>query len=706
MNKYLPGIHIKLLKILMPASLTVATVLLYLAGVFQPLQHGLNDAQFRWRPDRKPSDELVIIAVDPESEQKLGAPFERWKRAWTAQAVANLTEAGAEIIALDFRYATRPGGEEDDEALATAIADAGNVVLAAMIEGGKQLRSDEAIREGALVEGFLNVKQDEDGVMRRIRFAKVTEEEMPYADDPLPMLYFDLAVIAALKYVEDIQDSRYVKVEGDKLTLIERDEEDNAVGEYAVTIGNHPINYVGPAGSFPRIPFWRIYENDFDPAAIEGKICLVGDTRLRGGDFFITPHSVTYHPTPRSDAILKTTPGIEVHANGIQTILEGKTIRESTPGEGVVFVLVFGLGLGVLFFFYQRGGLALPAVIVCVTQVAILFMSYWLFASYSYQMVSIPCLVVVALQFTSGMSYRWLAARKRIRQIQEMFGRYVSANVVKKMISGELSVNLEGHMKEITVSFLDIRNFTRTSENMTPEQIGRLLNEFFSKMISVIFSVDGTLDKLMGDCIMWFFNDPEEQSDHSQRAAGVALRMLTELEQFRKETDLPGVEYMNIGIGINSGHATVGNLGAPEFHDYTAIGDTVNLGSRLEGLNKEYGTRIIVGESTRERIRGEFFCRELDLVRVKGKDQPVRIYELVARKAEATEQQKRLATEFEHHLGLYRGREFEEACAAFESLCAQFPDDEPCKIYAERCRQLAENPPKETWSGIFTFTTK
>lgn len=703
MRRLLSGIHIRFLKILLPASLAAAIVFLHLAGVFSSPQHWLNDAQFRWRPDRKASDQIVIISVDPESEERLGAPFERWKREWTAQAITNLTDAGAEIIALDFRYATRPGGKEDDEALAAAISDTANVVLAAMIEGGKQLRSAPLIREGAIIEGFLNVKEDRDGVMRRIRFAKVTEEEMPYADDPVPMLYFDLAIVAALKYVEDAKD---IVVKDDKLTIIERDEEGGETGRYTVTIGNHPINYVGPAGSFARIPFWKAYKNEFKPEEVDGRVCLMGDTRLRGGDFFITPHSTYYRPTPESDPILKTMPGIEVHANGIQTILEGRTIRESTPGEAAVFVLILGLGMGVMFFYFQRGGLVLPAITASVTQVLIVSVSYKLFSSYDYQMASIPCIVVVALQFTAGISYRWLAARRRMRQIQDMFGRYVSANVVKKMIAGDLSINLEGHLKEITVSFLDIRNFTKTSEKMTPGQIGRLLNEFFSRMINIIFSVDGTLDKLMGDCIMWFFNDPEEQPNHPARAAGVALRMAGELDRFKKEIDLPGVEYLDIGIGVNSGAATVGNLGAPEFHDYTAIGDTVNLASRLEGLNKEYGTRVIIGESTYERIRGEFFCRELDLVRVKGKALPVRIYELVARKDTATEEQKRLASQFAQHLNLYRSREFAKACAAFEALGTRFPQDSPCRIYAERCRILAQSPPEDSWSGVFTFTTK
>jgi adenylate cyclase len=701
MRKLLPNIYKRVLKVLLPLSLAVVVVILYLAGAFTPLQHRLNDAQFRWRSDRRPSDEIVIIAIDPESEKEMGTSFERWQRAWTGQMIANLTEAGAEIIALDFRYASRLGAEEDDNALAIAIAEAENVVLAAMVERNQLLRSDERIRAGAIGETHLNVNEDADGVMRRIRWPKITEEEIPYADEQVRMFYFDVGIVVAFKYM-GIEDAA---VEGDRLVLTEKDEDGKEIGTYEITIGNHLINYVGPAGSFKRIPFWKIYKGEFKPEEIEGRICLMGDTRLRGGDFFITPHSLKYRPGPESDPILKTMPGIEVHANGIQTILEKKTIRESSNGEGVIFILVFGLGLGMLFF-VQRGGLALPAVIACVTQIGLVLLSYWLFASYDYQMASVACLVAVALQFTSGISYRWLAARKRIRQIQEMFGRYVSANVVKKMISGELSVNLEGHLKDITVSFLDIRNFTKTSEKMTPEQIGRLLNGFFSRMISLIFSVDGTLDKLMGDCIMWFFNDPEEQPDHPVKAAAVALRMTEELGRLKKETDLPGVEQLDIGIGVNSGKATVGNLGAPEYHDYTAIGDTVNLSSRLEGLNKEYGTRIIIGESTYEHIRSEFFCRELDLVRVKGKAQPVRIFELLAKKDEATEEQKRLATEFAHHIMLYRNRDFEKACTAFETLGKQFDDDAPCRIYAERCRALAQNPPEESWSGVFTFTTK
>ena len=702
MRKGLPEIHKTLLKILLPASLVAAVVILYLAGAFAPLQHRLNDTQFRWRPDRVASDEIVIISIDPESEKKLGTSFERWKRAWTGKVITNLADAGAETIALDFRYARRAGEPEDDQVLSDAIAGAENVVLAAMVEEGHVLQSDSLILDAAMGEGHLNVKEDKDGVIRRIRWAKISDLEVPHAEEGFFMLYFDLEIVRTFKWIEDVE----YDVKTDTVTLVEKDEKGEKVAEYAVSHGNHPINYVGPAGAFKKIPFWRIFNGEFESGQVEGKICLVGDMRLRGGDFFITPHSTYYRPTPRSDPILKTMPGIEVHANGIQTILEGRTIRESATGEGVVFLLVIGLGIGMLFFFFQRGGLILPAVIACATQTVIVFLSYELFANFDYQMASVPCLAVVALQFTAGVSYRWLGARRRVRQIQEMFGRYVSANVVKKMISGDLSVNLEGHMKEITVAFLDIRNFTKTSEKLTAEQIGNLLNEFFSRMIAVIFSLDGTLDKLMGDCIMWFFNDPEEQPDHPQRGATVALRMLEELEQFKKETDMPGVQYMDIGIGVNTGRATVGNLGAPTYHDYTAIGDTVNLGSRLEGLNKEYGTRIIVGEPTYSRIRAEFFCRELDVVRVKGKAQPVKIFELLAKKDAATEEQKQLAAEFERHLGLYRNRHFEKACGAFEALGARFSDDVPCRIYAERCRILAQNPPEETWSGIFTFTTK
>lgn len=701
MRKYLTAVYRNIVKVLLPAGLAVVMVILYLLGAFGPLQHGLNDVQFRWRPARGPSDKIVIIAIDPESEHRLGVPFERWKRVWTAKVVASLAEAGAEIIALDFRYAKRPDARQDDDALADAIVAAENVVLAAFVERGQLLRSDEKFLDGAIGEGHLNVKEDEDGVLRRIRYAKISGQELPYAAEPVPfMLYFDLTVVRALKYIEDVE------LEGDRLTLVEKDEDGRRIGEYTITIGNHPINYVGHAGSFTRIPFWKVFESEFRPEQVKGKVCLVGDTRLRGGDFFTTPHSAYYRPTPESDPILRAMPGVEVHANGIQTILERTTIHESTTGAGVTFILIFGLGIGMLFFFLQRGGIILPAVVVAVALALILLLSYKLFAACDYQMASIPCLLVVVAQFTAGMSYRWLAARAWARRIQEMFGRYVSANVVSKMISGELSVNLEGHTKEITVSFMDIRNFTETCEQLSAGQISRLLNQFFSRMIGVIFSVEGTLDKLMGDCIMWFFNDPQVQPDHPQRAARAALRMLEEIERFKKESDLPGAAQVEIGIGVSTGEATVGNLGAPEFHDYTAIGDTVNLGSRLEGLNKEYSTRLIISEATHERIRGEFFCRELDLVRVKGREAPVRIYELIGAKDQLSEGHKQLTAGFQRALELYRGRQFEKAREAFEQLSAQFLDDGPCRVYARRCRILAENPPKEEWSGIFTFTTK
>jgi adenylate cyclase len=232
-----------------------------------------------------------------------------------------------------------------------------------------------------------------------------------------------------------------------------------------------------------------------------------------------------------------------------------------------------------------------------------------------------------------------------------------------------------------------------------------LLNEYLTAMTDIVFKYDGLLDKYIGDAIMAVFGAPLDQPDHAFRACRTALEMMSELKRLREKWAVEGRPDVNIGVGINSGDMVVGNMGSEMRFDYTVMGDSVNLASRLEGINKEYGTNIILSEFTHEIVKDDFTCRQIDAVRVKGKKLPVRIFELICDRKDAPRWQE-FTSRFETGLAKYRERLWDEAIAAFRGVLEIKPDDGPAQLYIDRCEALKENPPEGEWDGVFTMTKK
>ncbi|MBI5966515.1 MAG: adenylate/guanylate cyclase domain-containing protein [Deltaproteobacteria bacterium] len=315
-------------------------------------------------------------------------------------------------------------------------------------------------------------------------------------------------------------------------------------------------------------------------------------------------------------------------------------------------------------------------------------------------------LLNLILTYLGITGYRYMTEEREKKKIRGAFQYYLSPSVVDQMLHNPEKLKLGGEKKDLTVLFSDIRGFTSISERMTPETLVKFLNEYLTKMTDIVFKYDGLLDKYMGDALMAIWGAPLDQPDHAQRACYTALEMVEELWGLQKKWSAEGLPTLNIGIGINAGPMVVGNMGSERRFDYTVMGDSVNLGSRLEGLNKLYGTNVIVSEMTYERVREEILGRELDSVRVKGKDQRVRIYELLARRGTASAEQKAMAEEFHSALAEYENRQWDKALEAFRSILANHPNDGPAKLYAERCQILKDNPPAPDWDGVYTLTTK
>jgi len=286
------------------------------------------------------------------------------------------------------------------------------------------------------------------------------------------------------------------------------------------------------------------------------------------------------------------------------------------------------------------------------------------------------------------------------KQIKEAFQYYVPEQVVDEILKNPSMLTLGGDRKEVTILFSDIKGFTSLSEELSPEELVNILNEYLSVMTDVVFSHRGLLDKYIGDAIMAVYGAPLPQPDHPMQACTTALDMMAELDRLMARWKTMGRPAFSIRIGINTGYAAVGNMGSRKRFDYTVMGDAVNLASRLENLNKQYETVCLVTEYTYRRVKDEISFRELDLVRVRGKHIPEKIYEMIGRKGQFPDREE-AAARFEHGLALVRSRRWEEALTLFESIRREFPGDVPTQMYLSRIRQALTNPPPADWDGVF-----
>jgi adenylate cyclase len=318
--------------------------------------------------------------------------------------------------------------------------------------------------------------------------------------------------------------------------------------------------------------------------------------------------------------------------------------------------------------------------------------------------------------------YRYLTEFREKMALQGAFGKYVNPTVVRQIAEHPEELKLGGRKQEITVMFTDIVHFTTTSEKLKPESLVALLNEYFQAMSDVVMAEGGTLDKFEGDAIMAFFGAPVAQKDHALRAARAALNMRVKLSELlnkwknarpgpdgRPSNLLPGGEtkpVIDFRCGLSTGEAIVGNMGSSERFDYTAMGDIVNLGSRLEGANKSYKTSIMISEKTHEAVKDQFETRELDTILVVGKTEPSKVFELIAPKGELSDHDLLLLKQYGEAIALYHERKYAYALEKFEEILKTFPEDGPSKLYRQRCEVYRDYPPKPDWNGVSEMGSK
>jgi len=533
-----------------------------------------------------------------------------------------------------------------------------------------------AISGAAEGQGYFNIFPDRDGVVRWI---------------PMVIRYQGRHYCAlSLAVLQKFLDNPPLI-----LRLAEFGVQEVRLGDLAIPTneeGRMLINYRGPHKTFPHYSITDVIHGRVPAEAFKGKIVLVGATAMGIYDIRVTPFDHVF-------------PGLEVHANVIDSIIGKQFLYR--PNWVTLFDILAVIAIGLIL------GLILSRVKALWGALAggLLFFAFYILSKLLFQGQGVwvnttyPFFNLI-LTYLGITGYRYMTEEREKKKVRGAFQYYLTASVVEQMLENPEKLKLGGEKKDLTVLFSDIRGFTSISERMTPETLVKFLNEYLTKMTDLVFKYDGLLDKYMGDAIMAVWGAPLDQADHTQRACFTALDMVDELLVLQEKWAAEGMPKLNIGIGINSGPMVVGNMGSERRFDYTVMGDSVNLGSRLEGLNKLYGTHIIVSEMVYERVQEQVLGRELDSVRVKGKGQPAKIYELMARGPRTTPEQKALAEEFHVALEEYKKRNWGSALQTFQAILARHPDDGPTKLYVERCQSLQKDPPPRDWDGVYTMSTK
>ena len=537
--------------------------------------------------------------------------------------------------------------------------------------------------------GFFNISSDADGVLRRGLLV------LPFGRSSNPDdidLYGSLEVQTLRLYLGLKTEQVTVNYGpagvaslqfGDKLTV------------KPDWLGRVLINYRGPRETYPYYSLADVVNHKCKLGTFRDKIVLVGASATGIGDLRTPPYGGIDYP------------GLEVHANVIDNMLNNGFLIRGAHQEilDLLLILVFGIPLGTALALvsprWMWFGLALLLPFGLLIYVAFV-RGYWL-------NFTLPAATLTANVMLVSL-YRALVEEKEKRKVRSAFGQYLSPEVIRRLLVNPQLV--EPRKTEITVMFSDIRGFTTISEKLDAQDLALFLNGYLSDMTKIVFDTQGTLDKYIGDAVMAFWGAPFEEPDHAANACNASLAMMKMVRAMQKQWEAEGKPKLDIGIGLNSGPASVGNMGSALRYGYTALGDTVNLSSRLEGLNKEYGTHILVNESTYASVQNAgFLFRELDIIRVKGKLQPVTIYELVGKLSELEQEShyielKQRLQDFAAARQLYRKRDWEQAQHAFQEILDHTPDDGPSRMYWKRCQEYLFDEPPIGWDGVFTMTHK
>lgn len=672
------------------ASITALIVVIYFLSpsFLELVELKALDVRFKNKFKVMPGDEVVILTIDEKSLKELGRwP---WPRSVMARLVDSLTAYDVKVMGFDIVFAEESQGRAEDISLAKAVKQSERTVLGYFFSFGEETPGTEE-RE---LDDFYEVKAIEEGA-GLITADGVVGNIEPIANGAAGFGYFNIIpdVDGAVRWdplVINYKDRYYAPLALQTLrhylgnppitiTLANYGVARLRLGDISIPVdeeGRMIVNYYGGQKTFPHYSISDAIYNRIPHEQLRDRIVLIGPTATGIYDMRVTPFEGTY-------------PGVEIHATVIDNILHQRFITRPQwlAIIDILAVITIGILLGLV---VPRLSAVKGFLFAALVLAAYLILNEYLFSSKGLWINAVYPGMTVLLAYPGIILYRYITEEREKKWIKGAFQYYVTASVMDEILKRPEMLKLGGEQRELTVLFSDIRGFTTISEMMSPEKMVSLLNEYLTAMTDIVFERKGYLDKYIGDAVMVVYGAPLPQTDHPALACITALDMIAELKRLQQKWEAEGLPFLDIGIGINTGPMVVGNMGSKRRFNYTVMGDSVNLASRLEGLNKDYGTHIVISENVYKDLSGEFLCRELDTVTVKGKTEPTRIYELIGRVGD-TKDLADMTEIFHRGLVYYREREWEKAVAEFEKVLKLRPGDRPSEIYIQRIQHILKD---------------
>jgi adenylate cyclase len=685
--------------------------------------------------DRQITDQTILI-IDIDEKSLAAEGRWPWSRQKVATMVNNLADAGVAVVAFDVLFSEPERNPADSvtqhleannivvppflleartaldaDSIFAASLDSTDVVLGILFQGDASITQGElpfsvvksegisdlskmtrisfnnyesnikVLQSQTPGSGFINASYDDDGIIRRA--ALVAEYDGKF----YPSLALETARLMTLTDSIEMEIAHVgngiQQITGVKWgrELIETD-----------SVGRVLVPYRGKRKSFPYISATDVVNGNFEPDIFEGAVVFVGTSAVGLADLRSTPVGLTF-------------PGVEIHANVLEGLLAPE-ILPVQPGwwEAAVGSTLMVLAIFCVFLFPTIGPLAL-SITVIVLLVLTSWFNYWLWL---YQGISLMLTTNLLLIFLVGMynlSLGFFKANSQKKMIKGIFDQYVPPAHIDKMLADPDSVNLDGERKVMTVLFSDIRSFTNISESLSASALKNLLNKYFNPITKSIFDHKGTIDKYVGDMVMAFWGAPLDDPQHAENALNAALDMQVITERLRGEFKILGLPEIHVGIGLNTGSMSVGDMGSEYRRSYTVLGDSVNLGARLESLTKFYGVECLVSEYTKEHCPSHVF-RFIDRVKVKGKSEAVTIYEPLSKQQLAAPTLESESHLYEQAYEYYLDQDWSAAEQAFTKLINEFTDRKIYQLYLTRLSTLKEQPSTGRWDGVFTHTDK
>ncbi len=732
----------------------VILVTLFPPYFIEVFELNVYDLMIRYSAPNKPDPRVVIVGIDQKSLDKYGRwP---WHRETISKLIDKLSGFDVKVTALDMIFSSSadlenakvlnrledqlaesdvlgsPGLQQaldeayinmsGDQALADSITRSGNTITGYVFHGGdidkssnnalqnekdmlvekyriKKIRTKDSnrskiwftvssvepntriVQEAPVTAGFLNAWADDDGIIRSSQMV------IEYKGS----IYPSLALSMAAEYLSSHKDLQ-VSFAEDGLEGVFIKDQFLALDNF----GRLNIRFLGKDGTFQTISAMDVLEKPLtDPELSEllkNKIALVGATATQIYDVWVTPFGYTT--------------GVEIMANSVSMALTGSGVKKYTWLRMFDAMLILLIGI-VLFFVLQRNRIYVGILVSFFIIIGLFLGSYYMISQLQIWVNPMVTSLMTVAGFIIINTGQYIEERKSKNYIMRAFSRFVAPKVVDTLIKDPSLLKLRGDKREMTAFFSDIIRFVTISEKLAIDDLMKLINAYLTEMTKIIHELDGTIDKYKGDEIVAFYGAPVPIEDHAERAVLGAVRQQRRLAEMRTDLNMKGAKRLHVKMGINSGKMIVGNIGSDDRLDYTILGDEANIASRLETLNKFYGTRIIISGNTYKHVKDKFLCREMDKVRVYGKSKILRIYEVMEEMDRATDYQHNLTILFGEALATFRRKHFKGALELFSNIDkVSEGNDSVAKLYMERCAKLMRSSPPDEWDMSYDLTKK